>query len=127
MAKDSPPRKKPDRAIWIVPGTIAGGAVGLLVALWGVETVTSAPLPGGGAQVTASGRVFGLVVRQETGPFALVRASVGQHMRTYAIGIILLGMLGGCGSALGLRAALRRNFGAGDVRRLDDSPTEPSA
>jgi hypothetical protein len=101
-------QRQPNLGIWVIPGAIAGGVLGLLLALWGVETVTSAPLPGSGGQITASGRVFGLVVREEIGPFPQARASVGQHMRLYAIGMIIVGMAGGYLAALGLHGVLRR-------------------
>jgi hypothetical protein len=84
-------QRRPNLGIWVIPGAISGGVLGLLLALWGVETVTSAPIPGSGGQIAASGRVFGLVVREEIGSFAQVRASVGQHMRLYAIGMIMWG------------------------------------
>jgi hypothetical protein len=57
--------------------------------------------------------VFGLTVHEETGPFAQVRPAVGQHMRGYALGLVILGLAGGCLAALGLRTLLRRARGRG--------------
>jgi hypothetical protein len=109
----------------VIPGAIAGGVLGLLLALWSVETVTSAPIAGGGGQVTASGRVFGLVVREEVGPFRQVQASVRQHMHGYAMGMMVVAMAGGCLAALGLRTALRRGSGRAEVNRFGDLHPEP--
>jgi hypothetical protein len=106
----SPARRKSDLGIWVVPGAIAGGVLGLLLALVSIDTVTAAAPAGGGGQVTASGRMFGLVVREETGPFQQVRASVGQHMRGYAVGMIVATMAAGALAAWGLRGLLQQRW-----------------
>jgi hypothetical protein len=115
-------RRKPDLGIWVIPGAIAGGVLGLLLALASIETVTSAPIPRGGAHVTASGRVFGFVVHEEIGPFPKVHASVGQHMRAYAVGMIVVAMIGGCLAALGLRALFQQKRPAIEDHSADLTP-----
>jgi hypothetical protein len=119
----SPARKPSDPALAVVPGALAGGLVGLLLALRFVETTMGPAVGAGPAEVTARGIVFGVTVREETGAFSHVRPAVGQHMRNYSLIFIVTGVAAGAAAGLVVRSRLRRRS---EPRLRNSDPRPPT-
>jgi hypothetical protein len=99
-----------NRGIWIVPAAILGGVVGLLISFAAIDISTSAAAARapGQVEVTATGKLLGVTVCEETGTFATARTNVAQRMHTIAMGLVVTGMIAGAAAGLGLYTLARR-------------------